>query len=98
MAEPDWVESGRWQVANKRRISRKRRSRMCWTRSAICLRTRGESGEYVNLRLLGELVARAALERTESRGAHFRIDFPETDDARWKYRVYQRRTDDGDME
>ncbi len=30
------------------------------------------------------LIARAALERTESRGAHFRKDFPERDDKRWK--------------
>ncbi|MEO2002540.1 MAG: L-aspartate oxidase, partial [Candidatus Poribacteria bacterium] len=28
--------------------------------------------EYANMRLVGELIARAALERTESRGAHYR--------------------------
>jgi L-aspartate oxidase len=33
--------------------------------------------EARNLLVLGELVARAALAREESRGAHFRIDFPE---------------------
>lgn len=30
------------------------------------------------------LIARAALERTESRGAHFRRDFPERDDEKWR--------------
>lgn len=30
------------------------------------------------------LIARAALERTESRGSHYRRDFPERDDERWR--------------
>jgi succinate dehydrogenase/fumarate reductase flavoprotein subunit len=37
-----------------------------------------------NLALLGRLLAHAALERRESRGAHFRLDFPETDDVHWR--------------
>ncbi|HWS53682.1 MAG TPA: hypothetical protein VN228_06135 [Pyrinomonadaceae bacterium] len=30
------------------------------------------------------LVARSALWREESRGGHYRLDFPERDDARWR--------------
>lgn len=37
-----------------------------------------------NLALLGRLLATASLRREESRGAHFRLDFPERDDARWR--------------
>ena len=37
-----------------------------------------------NLALLGRILAFAALRRTESRGAQFRLDHPDTDDVRWR--------------
>jgi succinate dehydrogenase / fumarate reductase flavoprotein subunit len=39
--------------------------------------------ELGNLLTISEAIARSALQRTESRGAHSRIDYPATDDARW---------------
>jgi succinate dehydrogenase/fumarate reductase flavoprotein subunit len=51
-------------------------------------KVRGEELESAlsvrNLALLGRLLALAALKRTESRGAHFRLDYPDTDDMRWR--------------
>jgi L-aspartate oxidase len=41
---------------------------------------------------VGRLIARAALRRQESRGGHFRLDFPERDDRTWKHRVVEART------
>jgi fumarate reductase (CoM/CoB) subunit A len=37
-----------------------------------------------NLALLGRILATACLKRTESRGAHFRLDYPHTDDVSWR--------------
>jgi len=43
-----------------------------------------------NLALVARLTAEAALYRTESRGSHFRRDFPARDDERWLVNVHQR--------
>jgi len=42
-----------------------------------------EAMELENLVEIGVATVASALERTESRGAHSRIDYPERDDARW---------------
>ena len=39
--------------------------------------------EMQNMLLLAGLIAQSSLERAESRGAHFRTDFPERDDKKW---------------
>ncbi len=78
---------------------RKRVRRLMWERVGI-LRTRAalmraltEFEQIAQARLappsrnfltVATLIARAALWREESRGAHFRLDFPERDDARWR--------------
>jgi succinate dehydrogenase / fumarate reductase flavoprotein subunit len=51
-----------------------------------------------NLLTVSEAIARAALERKESRGAHFREDFEEKDPAWGKMNIIVRKTADGTME
>jgi len=41
--------------------------------------------EYRNATLLGALIAKGALARTESRGLHYRGDFPHVDDERFRH-------------
>ncbi len=50
-----------------------------------------------HLLTVAEAIARAGLERRESRGAHFREDFPEKDDALGKIQVVIRKGNDGTM-
>lgn len=40
--------------------------------------------ELRNMVLVAKLISRAALDRLESRGAHYRTDYPERDDRNWK--------------
>ena len=47
-----------------------------------------DAWETTNLYLLATAIARSALERTESRGSHWREDFAETSD-NWKKRIHQ---------
>lgn len=44
---------------------------------------------------LCELIARGALRRTESRGAHFRLDYPQRDDQNWLCHTFVRRGEKG---
>ena len=60
---------------------------------AVCQRTNAGDRELRrigSLAIIGLLIARAALRRTESRGAHFRTDFPFRDDLHWKKRIAER--------
>ena len=51
-----------------------------------------------NLLTVSEIVARAALERKESRGGHFRDDFPDKDPAYGKFNIVIRRGSGGEMQ
>jgi len=48
-----------------------------------------EEAETQNLALVAKLITQAALDRKESRGAHYRTDFPKANDKKWvKHLVY----------
>ena len=51
-----------------------------------------EGWRAVNVLTVAWLIARAALRREESRGAHYRDDYPERDDINWKNRISDRRS------
>ncbi|MFO0984084.1 MAG: L-aspartate oxidase [Planctomycetota bacterium] len=54
--------------------------------------------ELTNMVNVSHLMARAALLREESRGVHYRTDFPESDDSRWRGHMEMRRDSEGSAE
>jgi succinate dehydrogenase / fumarate reductase flavoprotein subunit len=54
--------------------------------------------DLANLLTVAEAIARSALERKESRGAHFREDYPDKDAAFGKINIVLRRQPDGTMQ
>ncbi|MBI3291629.1 MAG: succinate dehydrogenase flavoprotein subunit [Elusimicrobia bacterium] len=57
-----------------------------------------EALELVNLLALAEVTAACALIRQESRGAHFREDFPKRDDGQWLKHTLATRAQDGSIQ
>lgn len=51
--------------------------------------------ELQNMILLAKLIIRAALTREESRGVHYRDDFPKVDDTKWRKRIVFKDTEQG---
>lgn len=50
--------------------------------------------ELIKMLTVGELIARAALMREDSRVCHFRVDYPKTDNKNWLKNIYIRREGD----
>ena len=48
--------------------------------------------ELQNMLAIARVIAQAALQREESRGVHYRTDFPQVDNENWKKRIAFRRT------
>jgi succinate dehydrogenase / fumarate reductase flavoprotein subunit len=53
--------------------------------------------DLTNLLTVSEAITRAALERKESRGGHFRDDFPDKDPAFGAINIVVRKGQDGEM-
>lgn len=47
--------------------------------------------ETENLLLVGEVIVRAAMQRKESRGSHYRSDYPDREDNKFLYRIIARK-------
>jgi L-aspartate oxidase len=61
--------------------------------SAVAQPHTPEGRRHRNLLTVARLIARASLRREESRGGHYRADFPARDDARWRMHVVETRDD-----
>jgi len=48
--------------------------------------------EFENMRLIGEMICRSALERAESRGSHFRDDYPRENEDNWRVNIQIRQS------
>ncbi|MHB8795306.1 MAG: L-aspartate oxidase, partial [Candidatus Nanopelagicales bacterium] len=56
-----------------------------------------EDWESTNLHQIATVLVRQALIRQETRGSHWREDYPERDDERWRCRLVTRVADDGEL-
>jgi succinate dehydrogenase/fumarate reductase flavoprotein subunit len=53
--------------------------------------------ESTNLNVVARVLVHQARLREETRGSHWREDFPDRDDGRWRVRLVSRLTSDGDI-
>jgi len=65
---------------------------------SYCLPATRKAGERQNITLLGWLIACSALARKESRGSHWRTDYPRANDGEFLKRYYVSQTSSGWMD
>jgi succinate dehydrogenase flavoprotein subunit len=106
-----WRELGEWMTANVTVIRHNRKLRETddkvmelrdrWTRIGLADRGRWANHEISfvkqlwNMIELARVITLGALRRDESRGAHYKPEFPERDDRRWLVTTKARWTSDG---
>ena len=70
-------------VRERRRLEEAKRDVAFWCRYVLAREFEARAGwELQNLLTIARLMIDSALQREESRGCHFRSDFPQRDDAR----------------
>jgi L-aspartate oxidase len=87
-----WRHAGllRERTGLERAVTRLQEWSAAWQQAADAARdqiTDHHARRVRSLTTVGLLIARAALRRLESRGGHFRADFPSHDDVNWKKHV-----------
>ena len=66
-----------------------------WSRYVLPRQFADPTGwELQNMLCVSRLMIEAAIQRQETRGAHVRLDFPQTDDAHWRRRIAFRREEE----
>jgi L-aspartate oxidase len=86
-----WKSAGLFRNGNGLAAAVRRLEADCATTVAATSARDLDSWRRLHLVTVAKLIARAALRREESRGGHFRDDFPDRDDRRWKVHVVDRR-------
>lgn len=72
-------------VRDRETLLEAERSVAFWCRYALGRELNSRAGwELQNMLILARLMIDSALKRTESRGTHYRSDYPETDDKNWQ--------------
>lgn len=93
-----WVPDLAWRCLGLVRTADRLEEALATTTAALASLPEGvpETGAAAHARSLitvAHLMARAALRRTESRGGHYRTDFPARDDAQWQFHCADARSD-----